>query len=62
MACLPLTVDAETLERAQLQAAISGVAIKDVVRQALHQFAASAPAGPTDADHRAQTNADRHPR
>jgi len=39
MACLTITVDSDVLERAHMQAAITGVPVKDVVREALAQFA-----------------------
>jgi antitoxin component of RelBE/YafQ-DinJ toxin-antitoxin module len=39
MACLTITVDSDVLERAYMQAAITGVPVKEVVREALAQFA-----------------------
>jgi antitoxin component of RelBE/YafQ-DinJ toxin-antitoxin module len=39
MACLTITVDSDVLERAYMQAALTGVPVKEVVREALAQFA-----------------------
>jgi hypothetical protein len=39
MACLTITVDSDVLERAYMQAAITGVPVKEVVREALAIFA-----------------------
>lgn len=39
MACITITVDSDVLKRAQLQAALTGVPVKEVVREALAQFA-----------------------
>lgn len=39
MACLTITIDSDVLERANKQAAISGVPVKQVVREALAEFA-----------------------
>ncbi len=39
MACLTITVDSDVLERAYMQAAITGVPVKQVVREALERFA-----------------------
>ncbi|HUF99923.1 MAG TPA: hypothetical protein VMM60_17490 [Ilumatobacter sp.] len=39
MACLTITVDSDVLERAHMQAAISGVPVKQIVREALAEFA-----------------------